>query len=192
MKKINVLAILLCSCIVVSAQGTIIKPALGMNFMDFSKDPSTGEVKSQVGWQVGGTIMFGQKKWFFEPGIFFVQRSSEYSDNTSSVDDIDFNIGGIRIPIGVGFNILQSKSTLNVRALGGASMFLLTNIKDLEIDDFNKAQWGLYAGAGIDISLFFLDLKYEWSLTNLQENIDDVDIGKSRSLFIDAGIRIKL
>jgi len=190
MKKIKVLSLLLISCLIVTAQGTIIKPAIGMNFMDFSKDPSTGEVKSQVGWEVGGTIMFGQKKWFFEPGIFFVHRSSEYSD--SLVNDMEFNIQGIRIPLGVGFNIFQSKSTLNVRALGGTSIFLLTSIKDLEIDDFNKAQWGLYAGAGLDFSLFFLDLKYEWSLTNLQDNIDDIDIGKSRSLFIDAGIRLKL
>jgi len=192
MKKIKVLAILLCSCIIVSAQGTIIKPAIGMNFMDFSEDPSTGKVEGQIGWQIGGTVMFGKKKWFFEPGIFFVQRSSQYSDNTTSADDVEFNIQGIRIPLGVGVNLFQGKSTLNVRALGGASMFLLTSIKDLEIDDFNKAQWGLYAGAGIDISLFFLDFKYEWSLTNLQSDIDDIDIGKSRSLFLDAGIRIKL
>jgi len=192
MKKIKVLSILLISCIFATAQGTVIKPAIGVNFMDFSKDPSTGKIEGQVGWQIGGTIMFGKKKWFFEPGIFFVQRSSQYSDNTTSADDIEFNIQGIRIPLGVGVNLLQGKSTLNVRALGGASMFLLTSIKDLEIDDFNKAQWGLYAGAGIDISLFFLDFKYEWSLTNLQSNIDDIDIGKSRSLFLDAGIRIKL
>lgn len=192
MKKIKILTILLCSCIIVSAQGTIIKPAIGVNFMDFSKDPSTGKIEGQVGWQVGGTVMFGKKKWFFEPGIFFVQRSSQYSDNTTSVDDVEFDIQGIRIPLGVGVNIFQGKSTLNVRALGGASMFLLTSIKDFEIDDFNKAQWGLYAGAGIDISLFFLDFKYEWSLTNLQSNIDDIDIGKSRSLFLDAGIRIRL
>ena len=192
MKKINILVALLFGCLIASSQGMVVKPAIGMNFMDFSKDPSTGAIKGQVGWQIGGTIMFGEKKWFFEPGIFFVHRSTEYSDNSTTVDDVEFNIQGIRIPIGIGVNIFQSKSTLNVRALGGASMFLLTSVKDLEIDDFNKAQWGLYAGAGLDISLFFLDVKYEWSLTNVQSNIDDIDVGKSRSLFIDAGIRIKL
>ena len=192
MKKIKVLAILLFSGIIASSQGTVIKPAIGVNFMDFSKDPTTGEVKSQVGYQVGGTVMFGKKKWYFEPGIFFVHRSSEYTDNSSSVDDMEFNIQGIRFPLGVGVNIFQSKSSINVRATGGASVFLLTKIKDLDLDDFNKAQWGLFAGAGVDISMFFLDIKYEWSLTNLQSDIDDIDIGKSRSLFIDAGIRIRL
>jgi hypothetical protein len=192
MKKIKVLLILLISCVIVSAQGTIIKPAIGMNFMDFSKDPSTGKIEGQVGWEVGSSVMFGKKKWFFEPGIFFVHRSSQYSDNTTSANDIDFDIQGIRIPLGIGVNIFQGKSTFNVRALGGASMFLLTSIKDLQIDDFNKAQWALYAGAGLDISLFFLDFKYEWSLTNLQKNINDIDVGKTRSLFLDAGIRIKL
>ena len=190
MKKIKVLVFLLFSCVIAFAQGTVIKPAIGINFMDFSKDPSTGTVKSQVGWELGGTVMFGKKKWYFEPGIFFVHRSSEYSD--SLVNDMEFNIQGIRIPLGVGVNILQSKSMVNVRATGGTSVFLLTKIKDLDLDDFNKAQWGLFAGAGVDISLFFLDLKYEWSLTNLQSDIDDIDIGKSRSLFIDAGVRIRL
>ena len=192
MKRINFFVALLFCYHLTFAQGANIKPAIGMNVMDFSKDPSTGTISGLVGWQIGGTVMFGQKKWYIEPGIFFVHRSSEYSDNTTPADDLQFDIQGIRMPVAVGLNILNGKSFLNVRACGGASVFLLTSIKDLDKDDFNKGAFGLFAGAGVDLSMFFIDAKYEWSLTNVQKNIDDIDVGKTRSLYIDAGIRIRL
>jgi hypothetical protein len=40
--------------------------------------------------------------------------------------------------------------------------------------------------------MFFLDASYEWSLTNISDNVSNVDVGKTRAIFIQAGIRIKL
>ena len=173
---------------ILHAQVTI-KPAAGVNFTDFSADPSTGEYKSKTGYQVGGSVILG-KRIHFEPGIFWVKKSTEFQDNSTNPSDATYDVSGIRIPVTIGLNLLgKERKTFNFRTLVGFSAFILTDVKGYELDEFNKTQWGLYAGAGIDFSLLFLEFQYEWSLTEVRET---VDVGKSRSVFINAGVRLTL
>ncbi|MGC4038634.1 MAG: hypothetical protein QM764_21910 [Chitinophagaceae bacterium] len=51
---------------------------------------------------------------------------------------------------------------------------------------------GAFAGLGVDLSIVFIEAKYEWSLTNLQKDITQVDVGRSRTIFLNAGVRIAL
>jgi len=168
----------------------VIKPAVGVNFTDLSKDEG-GEFKAKTGWQLGGYVMLSEHKWYLEPGIFYIEKSTKFDSAGSSSSHFDFNISGIRIPVSIGYNFGDEKSTVNFRIFGGGSAFILTNTKNLNKDDLKSAQWGVYAGAGLDFSLLFIDASYEWSLTNLSD-VDNVDIGKTRAVFIHAGIRLKL
>src|SRR5262249_54567922 len=112
---------------------------------------------------------------------------------TGSNDELTFNLSGIRVPVTVGLRIIgDDKSAVSVRALGGVSAFFLTGTQDLDKDVFNSVFWGLYAGAGIDIGIVFLEVHYEWSLTNIQKDVSLIDVGKSRTLYINAGVRIPL
>jgi hypothetical protein len=169
---------------------TTIKPAIGINFTDFSKT-SYGDYQSRVGWQLGGSVAFGQKV-YFEPGIFYSQKSSTYT-TTSSTNKVDFDVSGFRIPVAVGVNVLgDSKSGVGLRIFGGGSGYFVTGNKGLNGIDISKANWGLFAGAGVDFSMIFVEASYEWSLTNLSSNFTTAEIGKARSLFINAGIRLPL
>jgi hypothetical protein len=132
---------------------------------------------------------------YFEPGIFYVGKSSEFSTSsgqTTTVSTVDLK--GIRIPVGLGINLLgNEKSTVSLRGFGGASAFFITSedfsstINNL---DLKSTDFGLYAGAGIDIWKLFLDVSYEWSVTNIQEDVSQVDVGKSRNLWITGGLRL--
>ena len=177
-----------------SAQTTI-KPTVGLNFTDFSNDISgVGEFKAKTGWQIGGSVAFG-KKFYFEPGIFYTAKSTEFQTSSSpTIPDQKTNINGIRIPLAVGLNLIGNEKTLvSLRGFGGFSGFFLTSVgDDLDKDDFEKANFGVFAGAGIDVWKLFLDISYEWSMTNVQSDVSQIDIGKSRSLFINAGLRINL
>ena len=176
-----------------SAQTTI-KPGVGLNFTDFSENPISGEFKAKTGWQIGGSVAFG-KKFYFEPGIFYVGKSTEFSDPTQSGSyEETADLNGIRIPLTVGANLIGNEKTLvSLRGFGGLSGFFLTSVSDnLDKDDFESANFGVYAGAGLDIWKLYLDLSYEWSLTNVGKDVNNIDVGKSRSLFITAGIRINL
>jgi len=169
-----------------------IKPAIGINLTDFSEDPATGETSAKVGWQIGGTVLMGDKL-YGEGGIFWTYKSNEYN---SDDDQITFNteISGIRIPAMIGYYLLREESTLiGLRAFGGASVLIVTTVDAFELskDDFNGASWGIFLGAGLDISMFFVDLKYEWSLTDVS-SVSTFDVGKSRSIFINAGVSLSL
>jgi len=177
------------------AAQTTIKPGVGLNFTDFSGTPTGGQFNAKVGWQLGGSVAFG-KKFYFEPGIYYVGKSTEFQSSGSGNPNIDTkaDLNGIRIPLAVGINMIGNEKTLiSFRGFGGLSGFFLTSVGDnLDKNDFEKTNFGVFAGAGLDIWKLYLDLSYEWSLTNVQKDVTAIDIGKSRSLFITAGIRINL
>lgn len=169
-----------------------LKPAIGMNLTNFSEDPATGKTSAKVGWQLGGTISIGENV-YGEGGIFWTYKSNEFTQDATD-NKFSTELSGIRIPAMVGFHFLDNK-TVNVglRAFGGASVFIITKVNALDLtkDDFNTASWGVFLGAGLDISMFFVDLSYEWSLTDVS-SVTSFNVGKSKSLFVNAGIRLGL
>lgn len=193
MKKFKLLVVLVFLFVGASAQVTI-KPTVGLNFTDWSKDVVSGEFKAKAGYQIGASVAFG-KKIYIEPGLFFVGKSTEFiSSDTEEQQDFKQDLQGFRVPVAVGFNLLGSQSTLvGLRGFGGLSAFVLTGTKgEINKDDLKNASFGAFAGAGVDIWKLFLDLSYEWSLTNIQKDIENIDVGKTRTVFINAGIRINL
>jgi hypothetical protein len=167
-----------------------LKPGIGVNFTGVSKDPQGGEAKAQVGWQIGGTVLYGEKL-YGEGGVFYSEKSTEFTSSTANFN-FESSIKGVRIPVMIGYHLLgEEKGTVALRVFGGGSLFLVTAVggSNLSKDDFESPTYGVFAGAGVDFLMFFVDLKYEWSLTDVSK-LSTVDIGQSRSLFATAGIRI--
>ncbi|HEY6435248.1 MAG TPA: hypothetical protein VIY47_01545, partial [Ignavibacteriaceae bacterium] len=84
-----------------------LKPAIGLNFTNYSEDPTTGKTSANVGWQLGGTISMGDK-FYGEGGIFWTYKSTKF---TEDADDNEFSteLSGIRIPAMVGFHLLSKE-----------------------------------------------------------------------------------
>lgn len=170
----------------------VIKPAIGVNATDFSEDPINGKTSANIGWQLGGTVKAGDK-FYGEGGIFWTYKSTEYKED-DTLFTFNTELGGIRIPAMLGYHLIGSSGDgLGLRVFGGASVFIVTKVNALELtkDDFNTASWGVFLGAGLDISMFFVDLKYEWSLTEVS-SVTSFNVGKSKSLFVNAGVRFAL
>jgi len=168
-----------------------IKPGIGLNFTDYSKEGPGGKAQAQVGWQIGGSIAFGTK-FYWEPGLFYVGKSTDFV-NPGSTTEIETNINGFRIPVAVGYQIIgDQQSTVVLRIFGGASGFFVTSTDNINKDSINTSNFGLFAGAGVDFWKLYIDLSYEWSMSNIQKDAGANDIGKGRTLFITAGIRINL
>ena len=169
-----------------------LKPALGLNFTSFSNDPTNATTSAQVGWQVGGTVSIGDK-WYGEGGIFWVHKSNEITEETTDIK-FDTELSGVRIPLMAGYHLLGKEAGMaGLRAFGGASIFFLSDVtvENFSSDDFESASYGVFLGLGVDIAMFFVDVKYEWSLSDVT-SVSEFDLGQSRSLFINGGIRIGL
>jgi hypothetical protein len=173
-----------------------IKPGIGLTVT--SLGVTNGSASAKPNGLIGGSVMIG-KGLYIEPGIFWVWKSSHVTSNSSSSTTQDFNtsLSGIRIPLSIGFHLLGSDSSgFHLRVFGGGSAYFITNNSAaLDQVSLNKAIWAVHAGAGVDIWHLFLDASYEWSLTNLQsasQNPSSVQVGKMNSLYIVAGINLTL
>jgi len=169
-----------------------LKPAIGITFTDVSQDPAGGEAQGKVGWQLGGTVAYG-KKLYLEGGAFYAVKSTEFTSATAS-PDLTTNVSGIRIPVAIGYHLLGSeKSPFGLRLFGGGAAFIVTSVDapGLTKDDFESPTYGVFAGAGLDIAFVFVELSYEWSLTDVS-SVSTLDVGQSRSLYASAGVRFPL
>lgn len=188
MRRIIFSMLVLAIAATANAQVTL-KPHIGLNITDMSV--SGGDASGKAGFLAGLSVAFG-KKIYFEPGLQYVVKSSEITSSSApSTWDPNTSLSGFRIPVAVGINLLgNEKSTLSLRGFGGASAFFITDVSDnIDNADINKTNFGVFAGAGLDIWKLFLDVSYEWSLTNLQENVSAIEVGKTNSLYLNAGFR---
>lgn len=173
-----------------AAAQTTIKPHVGVNLTDVAISTSNVEASGKAGVLAGLSVAFG-KKFYFEPGLQYVAKSTAYTSTQDPDFDQDYSLKGFRVPLAVGINFLGSqKSAVTFHGFGGLSAFFVTS--DNYDFDINKTNWGLFAGAGVDIWKLFLDVSYEWSLSELSKNIDNIEVGKTRTLYINAGFRFNL
>jgi hypothetical protein len=192
MKKAFLLLMFLLLASSVSIAQLELKPAAGININSFSKDPQTGTISGRVGWQLGGTVSAGDS-WYFEGGMFWSYKSNDFQDAITKFE-AKTEISGLRIPVMVGYHLLGKEAGLaGLRAFGGVSAFVVTSVDapGLTKDDFTSPTFGVFAGAGLDILFLFLDLKYEWSLSDVT-SVTSFDVGKSRGLFVNLGTRVSL
>ncbi len=192
MKKLLTLILIFCGFGIISSAQTL-KPGIGLNFTDVVAS-GDGSANGRTGWQIGGSIAFGNK-FYFEPGLFYQGKSAEFSSSDNLPEpDLDAALKGFRVPVAIGLNLLgNAESTASLRVFGGGSGFFLTDVgDDLDKDDFNSTNWGVFAGAGVDLWILFVDLSYEWSVTDLQTELSNIDFGKTNGLFLNAGLRINL
>jgi hypothetical protein len=182
-----VLALLVAGQAIAQAE---LKPGIGITFSDVSKNPANGQVTSRAGWQLGGSILIGQN-FYGEGGLFYATKSMAFT-STSTKQEFTNDINGVRIPVVLGFHLIgNEKGLFALRVFGGGSAFIITSVNapGASKDDFTSPTWGLFAGAGLDIFMFFIDLQYEWSLSDVSK-LSTVDIGQSRSFIANAGIRL--
>lgn len=174
-----------------AAAQTTIKPHVGVNLTDVTINSGAGSASGQAGVLAGLSVAFG-KKLYIEPGLQYVAKSTEYTNTQDpDFDNQKLSLKGFRVPVAVGINFLGSqKSLVTFHGFGGLSAFFITD--DNYSVDINKTNWGVFAGAGVDIWKLFLDVSYEWSLSTLSTDVSSIDIGKTRSVYINAGFRINL
>ncbi|MDG1275861.1 MAG: hypothetical protein P8O16_01185 [Algoriphagus sp.] len=185
MKKLWILTVALSLTVFCVHAQTQIKPGVGFNTTSLSAGDGIS-VSGETGWQVGASVAFGEK-FYFEPGVFYQKSSFSFTSNDPGAA-IDGSHSGIRVPLAVGLDVLgNADSVAGLRVFGGASGFFVMNNTD--DDDIQSPQVGIFAGAGLDIAIFYLDASYQWSLSNIQADVTQIDLGNGRGFFLTAGLR---
>jgi hypothetical protein len=195
MKKITLLLTFMMSINLIVFSQIQVKLGGGINASKLTTDDGKWSSDANVGWQVGGSWLLGNKL-YFEPGIYYASISSDATSTDFPGLDLSTKINLVRIPAFVGFHILgnASESFFNLRVFGGPTVSFITHVEgfeDLIKDDFKKTQWGMDAGAGINIWWIFLDAGYEWGLSKVFDEKHDTS-SKVRAFWANIGIRFNL
>ena len=173
------------------ARGFELKPAVGLSWTGVSKDPASGDTQAKLGWQIGGTVLLGEKL-YFEGGAFYAKKSTDITAVSAS-QSIDFKgVSGVRIPAMIGYRFGGGGAEpLALRIFGGGSAFIVTSVdvEGLSKSDFESPTYGLFAGAGLDFLFLFTDLAFEWSVTDVAKT-STIDVGQSKSVFLNVGVRL--
>jgi len=173
-----------------------IRPFLGINLSDVTESPDQTSTQAKLGIQVGSSVMIGNKL-HLNPGIAWFSRSTEFS--VAGNLNVDQTVEGVIIPLLVGYRFVDptTEPFLNLRVFGGPSMMFLTTteISNDEVNesiDWSENQWGAQIGAGIDVSIFFADIAYEFGLTNTAEGNTSSSFNDFRqnTFLVNVGVRL--
>ena len=126
--------------------------------------------KAKVGFLAGAYARVSILGFFVQPELYYAQSSTEITlqeIGTATVSKKVNKLNTLNIPILFGTKF----GPLRVNAGPVATIILsntniVDNISGLD-QDMDKANWGLQAGIGLDISMISLDARYETSISKL-------------------------
>lgn len=169
---------------------------MGVNFSDVSKAPDGVTTQARLGAQVGASAIFG-KQFHFMPGIAWFARSTQYS--VAGATNFDQKVNGVLVPLLVGYRFVDAESRpfFNARLFAGPAMMFLnrtefTDGQANESVDWSSTQWGAQMGLGFDIAIFFLDVGYEFGLSNTAEGASASGFSdiRNNTFYANAGLRL--
>lgn len=126
--------------------------------------------KAKVGFLAGAYARVSILGFFVQPELYYAQSSTEITlqeIGTTTVSKEVNKLNTLNIPILFGTKF----GPLRVNAGPVATIILsntniVDNVSGLD-QDMDKANWGLQAGIGLDISMISLDARYETSISKL-------------------------
>lgn len=178
MKRINVLLLAtLLSCFAINANAQIKFGAkAALNFNNYKTENLS--LKNSTGWQAG--VMARFKLPIVGLGV---QPEVLYTHKSSKINDESTRTSYLQIPLNVLYTIGLSKAEVFVTA--GPSFSYAVDFKKGGSDTFDKFDWGLGIGAGLDIGKIHAGVRYDWGMQNVAKN-DGVNV-KNNAFSIFAG-----
>jgi len=174
MKKVIITALFVCAAVVCSALPNFGVKA-GANFSKFSVSKSEIEYSFQPGFDLGLFARVKFNKWYVQPELV-------YSYQVSKAKDVDTkpHSHNLNIPVLLGYKVLDVKMT-NVRVfLGPEFNYVLS--ESTEVDLRTPANIMGSIGAGVDIAMLTIDLKYGYAFNKAVKD-DTFDINPHNNVF---------
>jgi len=169
-------------------------PKAGASFSRFSADQEQikEEIKSSL--HFGAFVRIGDKL-YLQPELLFMNRKGDLSQTEVAGSTKSLHIKTLDVPVLLGGKLIDT-DLLNVRIMAGPVASLALN-KDINSenwdnsitgDDIRSANWGIQAGAGVDLLLFTLDLRYEFGISDYSK--DEGLTLKNNMFTVSLGLKI--
>ena len=159
----------------------------GFNSSKLTFNQSGQDVVSdlKVGYELGAFLRTGGKRFYFQPEFLYVQKNT-------SVNEQNTKINSFQVPLLGGLRILNLK-VASIHLVTGPSVSFSPDVtmNDVKQTLTEKSAWSWKLGAGVDVLIFSLNLRYDWGLTDL--NVNDVKntvLKDGKAFTVSLGIKI--
>ncbi|MDY0343495.1 MAG: porin family protein [Lentimicrobium sp.] len=194
MKKIFLLLLFISGGLLVQAQlvpGFTFGPKIGATFSKFTTDQDQIKDELKTTFHYGVFVRMGESV-YFQPELNIMTRNANLESANQSGT---IKMTSLDVPLLLGVRVLNLK-LLNVRAMAGpvgsmtvSKKISLTDVDlDLKKDDLKSLNWGLQFGAGVDVLIFSLDLRYEIGLNDVSK-LDGFDL-KNNMFTVALGFKL--
>lgn len=170
-----------------------IRPHIGYNSSNISRDFDDLSFGNDDGFQFGVDLQFGEQ-FYFQPGIFWESANNELKDIVDG-NNSSFRINRVRVPALIGYKFIgpESGGLFNFRVFTGpnASFAISKDIKQTALiskNDFKDAVFGWNVGAGLDITIVFIDLGYSFGLSEVFDNVSSS--ARNNLFYVNGGLRL--
>jgi hypothetical protein len=146
---------------------------VGYNASQLSSNIDSVTANFKSGFQIGAFARIG-KKLYLQPEFYYTTQGGVFSSNTQNWKQT-VKIGSLDVPVLVGYKLINS-DLVNLRILAGPAASFVVNktISEGGADpgpvtsgDLKGVNWSIQAGAGVDVWMFTLDVRYQIGLNQL-------------------------
>jgi hypothetical protein len=166
MKKVLITLSIVALTMVTFAQKFDLGIKASLNNTKLSSDLSTFSPNAQGGYNFGVFGRFGGKSVYFQPEFLYVVKNGGFNVSTASGA---VKMKSIQIPALLGVNLLNLK-VATIHAFTGPAFSYIAdgsseNTGNYLVNNFKSTVWDYQLGAGVDVLMFTVDIRYEWGLT---------------------------
>lgn len=154
----------------------------GVNFSNINADNFKSSTKT--GYQTGVFARFGSA-FYLQPEVYLSSTGGNISTNDNSAS-ANIKFTNLTVPVLLGYKF--GPDALNFRLMAGPEYTYIVDKSEsfsqtfqaayLDFGKYNSSTIGYQAGAGVDISVLTVDLRYEGSLNKINPNF-----GQKQSLW---------
>jgi hypothetical protein len=191
MKRLLFTIITLCSLVGISQSQISLRPQVGINFSTLTDEIADGDFEGNAGYQFGADLQLGGS-FYIQPGLNF--ESARLSRrNGQGVGDI--RVSRVNIPVVAGFRLASTDdNSIGLRAFAGPNFAIHVN-EDLDQsltfinkDNIRDSQVSGIVGAGLDLSVFFVDVAYKFGISKFFEDVNSDS--RINLFYVNTGVRL--
>ncbi len=194
MKKFTILVVFVLAASFAFGQISL-GPKVGFNTSKLTTDLNEITSEFSNSFNFGVFLRVG-KKFYVQPEVNWVTTGGVFKkpeiDNIKPINQT-VEMKTIEIPVIVGWRIINF-GVGNVRILAGPSASIVTDktvstsdenafinpIKEADIEDMI---WGFNVGAGVDVLMFTLDVRYQMGLNEVIKKVEGFDFNAKNNIF---------
>jgi hypothetical protein len=201
MKKLMLIMVALFATTVMFGQFHI-GPQIGFTTSKLTSNTSDIKATIKRNFIFGAFARFGDK-FYVQPEINWLTQGGIWNDEVTN-KEVEMTYKTIQIPVSVGWKLIDLK-VVNIRVFAGLAANIatdkklkLTNItQPIKDADFKDLVWQYQFGAGVDVLMFALNIRYMGGLNDVYSgpaidfsNGNTIETSKSNLFMVTLGWKI--